>query len=293
MEQIADATSELVPFRDNAWLAGRLTEIRAVHFADVRNGYPIDIRFGTRARYRFGSISARNGRTLILINALFADPAVPVAVIDATIGHEMAHYTHGYGSGLPRLYAEPHRGGVVEKELARRGLAQVEHVSEEWRKANWEAFYESRCQDIETRKEARTDRAADKWSGILLKPGARTEEELRIQLHKTLKRIGARAGEPVFEVAWLHATPRQAGLSYWYHREKVLRLHGLLADRRVPDCVVEFELTYWAIRLRTSSSWEVIQRAMVAAGMGELASNALAWRRKSWTAFKKRNHPLR
>jgi len=278
--------------RDNRWLEERLSVIRTVHFADVANGFPIEIRFGTRAKYRFGSIAARNRKTVILINQLFADCRVPDYVIDSTIAHEMAHYAHGFGSGLPRLYADPHRGGIVDKELERRGLAAVTKRSEQWREAHWEALYSHRCADIEARRESRNEHSSIKWQQVLCSPSARTEEELREQLHAVFKRIGAAAGVPVFEVGWLQASTKQCGTSYWFHRTGTVRLHGLLADRRVPDYVVEFELAYWVMRHRVGGSWPVIHVALKQAGLGQTADEALRWRRSSWTAFRKRRHPL-
>ncbi len=124
-----DARSESdrgpVLVRDAEWLAERVRLLWENHFADVPTGFPITTRFGTRAQYRFGSISAQNGKTLILLNRLFADPFVPTFVVDATLAHELAHYAHGFGSGLPRLYAHAHRGGVVDKELEKRGLGEL------------------------------------------------------------------------------------------------------------------------------------------------------------------------
>ncbi len=266
--------------------------IRIVHFSDAANGYPIEIRFGIRARYRFGSIAARNRKTVILINQLFADNCVPDYVVDSTIAHEMVHYAHGFGSGLPRLYTDPHRGGVVDRELERRGLAAVTQRSEEWRKANWEELYSSRCADIEARREARQESTSALWQHVLEAPSARSEQELRERLHAVLKRIGAAPGSKVFEVGWLEASTKQCGTSYWFHRASTVRLHGLLADRRVPDCVVEFELAYWVMRQRLGASWPAIHLGLKQVGLEKTADEALRWRRSSWTTFRRRRHPL-
>ncbi len=278
--------------RDNRWLTDRLNIIRSVHFADVANGYPIEIRFGIRARYRFGSIAARNRKTIILINQLFADSTVPEYVIDSTIGHEMAHYAHGFGSGLPRLYSDPHRGGVVDLELHRRGLTAVTQRSEDWRAAHWEDLYTSRCADLEARRESRNEAISARWQAVLAAPNARTEQELRQRLHGIFKRIGAASRTPVFEVGWLEASAKQCGTSYWFQRTGTVRLHGLLADRRVPECVVDFELLYWVMRRRIGGSWPAIHLALKQAGFEKTADEALRWRRSSWTSFRRRRHPL-
>lgn len=278
--------------RDNLWLADRLSIIRSVHFADVANGYPIEIRFGIRARYRFGSIAARNRKTIVIINQLFADICVPDYVIDGTIAHELAHYAHGFGSGLPRLYTDPHRGGVVDKELERRGLAAVTQRSEQWREAYWEELYSRRCTDLESRRESRQEASSARWQQVLGAANARMEQELRERLHAIFNRSGAAPGAPVFEVGWLEASTKQCGTSYWFHRTGTVRLHGLLADRRVPDYVVEFELAYWAMRHRVGGLWPKIHMALKQAGFGKTADEALRWRRSSWTAFRRRRHPL-
>src|SRR5205085_12251442 len=136
-------------------------------------------RFGIRARNRFGSIGAQDQKTIILVNRLFADPLVPVFVVDGTLAHELAHYAHGFGSGLPKLYADPHRGGVVDKELEKRGLGEVTIKAEQWRAAYWDTFYTERCADIVARRAARSDRTDALWDTLLLRPDVRTEEELQ------------------------------------------------------------------------------------------------------------------
>ncbi|HXG23447.1 MAG TPA: hypothetical protein VNJ09_02740 [Chthonomonadales bacterium] len=48
--------------------------------------------------------------------------------------------------------------------------------------------------------------------------------------------------EPPFQVAWLAASLWQTGLSYHFSRERVVRLHGLLANPKVPEAVLVFEM---------------------------------------------------
>src|SRR2546427_12688437 len=116
------------PKRDNLWLASRYRHLWSTYFLGARTGYPIDVKFGRSARYRYGSIFNRGRKCHILINGLFAHPEVPEYVVDATLVHELAHYVHGYASGLPKLHACPHRGGVIDKELERRGCGRPEGV---------------------------------------------------------------------------------------------------------------------------------------------------------------------
>jgi len=277
--------------RDDAWLTDRVSLLWQMHFADVPVVFPIKVSFGTRAKYRFGSIMARNATSIITINRLFADPFVPTFVVDGTLVHELAHYVHGYGSGLPRLYDDPHRGGVVEKELEKRGLLELNDKASEWREANWDAFYASRCQDLTLRRASREEESKDRWNAFLTRPGNRTEVELRTRLEMLAIRLALEGTLP-FEIEWLRATRRQSGLSYWFGRSRVVRLHGLLADRRVPGTVVDFELAYWLAGRSIGESWQCIHGALRRAGMETVAEDALRWRRHAWTAFRNRNHPL-
>ncbi len=291
MREIDEAGTEAI--RDNQWLTERLELLWDIHFADVPLGFPIVTRFGMRAQRRFGSIAARNGNTIILINQLFADPFVPEYVVDGTLGHELAHYAHGFGSGLPRLYADPHRGGVVDKEMEKRGLGEVNRKADLWREAHWDAFYESRCADIVSRKTARNENHAECWNALLCHPNARPLSELRELLWKLAPRLGYTAQDKLpFEVEWLLATRRQGGTSYWFSQTRVVRLHGLLADRRVPTTVVEFELAYWLTRCQVGDRWQTIYTALGKAGLSTLAEEALLWRKRSWPTFLKRHHPL-
>jgi hypothetical protein len=73
----------------------------------------------------------------------------------------------------------------------------------------------------------------------------------------------------------------------------VVRLHGLLADRRVPGSMVEFELAYWLARHVVGDNGPKIRKILCALGLQSTADEALRWRQHAWTAFCKRHHPLR
>jgi hypothetical protein len=276
--------------RTEEWLTERVCLLRDNHYSDVPQGYPITTRWGARARYRFGSISARNGVCLIMVNQLFADERVPCFVVDETIAHELAHYAHGYGSGLPRLYPHPHRGGIIEKELRQRGLGDLHDRAEQWRKTQWQTYYAANCEDLTNRREQRSEIHQVKWAGILDAPGNRTLDELTARLNYVVACLAVPAAP--FQVHWLYATGRQSGLSYWYSKEKMVRVHGLLADRRVPSCVVDFELTYWTARLLYGDNWNILNPVIARAGLEPTMNDALRWRRAAWTAFRKRHLPV-
>lgn len=132
--------------RDNAWLADRLADLQRRHFADVKPVNLVQVRFGRVTKTRLGSISTRRLKgkepiTLITMNGLFRNEEVPAEVIDAVLGHEFTHYAHGWHSPLPKLYAHPHRGGIVDKELIARGLGPALQQQQIWVKTHFARHY--------------------------------------------------------------------------------------------------------------------------------------------------------
>jgi hypothetical protein len=280
--------------RNDRWLTERIQLLRENHFADMPQGYPIVTGFSTRAKYRLGCICARDGRALIQVNRLYADPFVPVYVVDGTLAHELAHYAHGFGSGLPRVYEHAHRGGVVDKELERRGLGPLYIRAEQWRKTHWDTFYHARCGDIVAKQTAQQEDTESRWNAFLSAPGRRTLADIQARHALIATRLAPYASRvPLFTVEWLRASARQAFPSYWYAGQRALRLHGLLADRRVPDAVVDFEITYWLCRQAVGEPWQRIHALLCRSGLDADAGAALAWRKRSWKAFCTRNHPLK
>ena len=279
--------------RNDAWLTERTELLWENHFSDVPKGYPIVTKFGSRARYRFGSIAARSGKSLILINQLFAAPDVPVYVVDATLAHELAHYAHGFGSGLPRKYVHAHRGGVVDKELEARGLGELSAKAEQWRKANWEQFHLTQCDDLSEQREQKKNVLDSRWDAWLARPQSRPESELCGRLALLLPKFGLKPENCDFRVEWLRASPRQAGLSYWFASERTLRLHGLLADRRVPGVVLDAEMAYWLARRTAGAKWQNVHATLRRAGLEATVEEAMRWRGHAWTQFFNRNHPLK
>ena len=129
--------------RDNRFLADRLATIHANFFAEVPITNRIFVRFGRATKNRLGSIIAKPHPeysapvTYIRINDLFRDPIVPEYVIDATLAHEFAHYTHGFHSPLPKKYTHPHRGNVVNKEIISRGAGHLLTQQDAWLKTEY------------------------------------------------------------------------------------------------------------------------------------------------------------
>ncbi len=132
-----------VSYRDQEWLENLLADIWYQHFRDVEQNNDVMIIWAKRAKRRLGSIEmdSRDGRTSIIkVNRLFQDLAVPEYVIRATIVHEMTHYAHGFGSPHEQKQKHPHSGGVIRKEFAERGLVDLYLKQKRWLKDNWRDF---------------------------------------------------------------------------------------------------------------------------------------------------------
>ena len=108
--------------RDDSWLRNRLLEIWDLHFIDIPRLNEVKIKFKGKWKNKFGHIKMKNKITEIVVNGLFKHPDIPEYIIDLTIAHELVHYSHGFQSPLERKYNYPHQGGIVRKELLRRGF---------------------------------------------------------------------------------------------------------------------------------------------------------------------------
>ena len=128
---------------NSVWLAAVLDRLWEDHFWDVPRISPVQIRFGGRWKYRLGRIRWEPvvQTTLIAINALFRDPAVPASLCRVTIAHEIIHYAHGFGSPLPRSYEDPHEPGLIEGELEARGLGRELALADAWVERHWLDFH--------------------------------------------------------------------------------------------------------------------------------------------------------
>lgn len=131
--------------RNKEWLRRELDDIWARHFHDVERANYVEIGFGRAWKARLGLITlSSSGRTTFIgVNSLLRSRFVPRYVPRVTIAHELVHYAHGFGSPLPKIYSHPHRGGVVAKELARRGLGFEHQLYNQWLQEHWHGFYNS------------------------------------------------------------------------------------------------------------------------------------------------------
>ncbi len=127
--------------RDDEWLRQRLDKIWSIFFPEIKRENKVVIKFKGKSRDRFGYIKKVKDSTLIVINSLFRHEKVPEFIIYNTIAHELVHYMHGFNSPLNKKYKYPHRGGIVEKELRKKGFDSLIKKEKEWVKNEWEKVY--------------------------------------------------------------------------------------------------------------------------------------------------------
>jgi len=136
------------------WLNEKMIWILRDFYCDLEIKNNLKIKFGRKAKQRLGSIKRREVRnrltgflvgdknpdSIITITGYFRDESIPDYVIYGTIGHELAHYAHGFSSPLPQIYDHPHRGKVIQRELIKRGMGDIHYTAEKWLKHNWVKF---------------------------------------------------------------------------------------------------------------------------------------------------------
>ncbi len=130
--------------RDSRWLDRTLDEIWDRYFGDTPRVNIVEIGYGGAWKTRLGSITLSDDHrtTYIRINSLLRLPEVPEYVTLVTVAHEMVHYAHGFGSPLPQRYKHPHRGGIVKRELIRRGMELEYRQYDHWVYNYWYDLYD-------------------------------------------------------------------------------------------------------------------------------------------------------
>ncbi len=127
--------------RDDNWLKQRLNEIWDLRFINVPRVNQINIMFKGKWKTKFGHIKLKNNITEIVINSLFKHEEVPQYIIDLTIAHELVHYSHGFQSLLERKFNYPHQGGIVRKELKKRGFRGAMELERKIFRKEWPEIY--------------------------------------------------------------------------------------------------------------------------------------------------------
>jgi hypothetical protein len=136
----------LGPVRDDRWLVRLHDRLWSQYFHDTPRANQVRVSFGGIWRSRLGLITMTEDgiTTYIQINGLLRLPDAPECVSSVTVAHEMVHYAHGFGSPLPRRYKHPHRGGIVKRELLRRGMSYEYEQYDHWVYTHWYDFYDEK-----------------------------------------------------------------------------------------------------------------------------------------------------
>mgnify|MGYP001619089329 FL=1 len=127
--------------RDDVWLKEKLENIWELLFPEVPRENNVHAKFKGKSLRRFGCIKRKGKDSLIEINSLFKNEIIPEHVVDVTLAHELVHYMHGFNSPLPRKYKHPHKGGIVDKELIKRGFGHSLKLEKVWAKKDWEKVF--------------------------------------------------------------------------------------------------------------------------------------------------------
>jgi len=157
--------------RNDSVLEEELKGLLGGPFSDMPIENEIQIRFGRRAKRRFGSIKmSRDKKTsFITINGIFKNDFIPIEIIQATMAHELAHYAHGFCSPLKQKYKHPHQGGVIKKEMKLRGLLHLYEFEKQWTKKNWSTIVASQLPSSprRQRRPVRRRRAQSQALGLI------------------------------------------------------------------------------------------------------------------------------
>ncbi|MEK6907035.1 MAG: hypothetical protein AABW45_00765 [Nanoarchaeota archaeon] len=127
--------------RDDSWLRNRMLEIWQLRFMDVPMLNEVKIRFKGKWKLKFGHIRMKNKITEIIVNSLFKHEDVPQYIVDLTIAHELIHYSHGFQSPLERKFNYPHQGGIVRKELKKRGFKDAMELERKIFRKEWPEMF--------------------------------------------------------------------------------------------------------------------------------------------------------
>ena len=132
--------------RDDEWLKGRLDQIWILLFPEVEKLNNVVVRFKGKWKNKFGHIKRlKKGDSEIVINSIFKDKRVPEYIIDLTLAHELVHYMHGFSSPHEQRFKHPHKGGVVNKELVRKGFGHLIKKEKEFCKKDWPRIFPNYC----------------------------------------------------------------------------------------------------------------------------------------------------
>jgi len=122
------------------YLAAKAAALIRENFAERGVTNLLVVRWGRKSKRTLGHIKPMENAqfgSIIEINSLLKSLEVPEYVLEYVLMHELTHYFQGFGSNHQRKHRHPHKGKIVEKELARHGWEEITEKSEKWIKENW------------------------------------------------------------------------------------------------------------------------------------------------------------
>lgn len=144
LSSITSETDVAVTAAPKKNLTSYLNEIWQLYFSDIprMNDVYIEYCYPWKSRLGLIRLSLDGAITFIGVNTLLQLAQVPEYVLVTTIAHELVHYTHGFGSPLPRRCKHPHANHIVDRELQQRELGSHLQCCNEWIDKCWYPFYD-------------------------------------------------------------------------------------------------------------------------------------------------------
>jgi len=257
----------------NAWLGEVAASLVRTHFSEC-DGLPIRCCFRASRSRILGRIRIEGASVVITLHGELAAPTVPYEVILYVLAHEMAHLIWLLNPLTAARY--PHRGGVVEAELAHRGLTCFATFAAAWLHANW-------SRRLRNLMDATPSPASARWQRFLAGTKARR-----------MSAIAARADELADEygldgihVCWANACSADRGVCRYDQRRRLLELHPALASPLVPDMVIDLQLLYGLAYGRLTDEVDLVSLPLLSTA-AETIKTACRWETEAWPSTRRR-----
>ena len=150
----------------NNYLAKKTASLIRENFAERGVTNFLVVQTGRKWKRTLGHIKTLKSNdygSTIEINPMLFDLDVPEYVLDYVIMHELTHYFQGFASNHEKKHKHPHRGGIVEKELARLGWEEIQKNSDKWIKENWDTLLKKNGVDATVRRKSRRKKLFGIW----------------------------------------------------------------------------------------------------------------------------------
>jgi len=139
--------------RNDLWLQERFNKIWETLFTDIERKNNVLVKFKGRWKNKFGHIRLLKDKSSeIVINSLFKHEKIPEFIIDLTLAHELVHYSHGFNSPLEKKYKHPHKGNIINKELAKRGFGEMLRKEKDFIKKEWPLLFKALHPDYKPKR---------------------------------------------------------------------------------------------------------------------------------------------